>query len=145
MSYSNVLKLLTYHLQNGQRLAKHLSFSQMPWSEFVRYFTDVSVCQLLTMGTLTEGKQYPKNNQQQQKEGAAQRGMSMRLKASRRSNATMGLTEQRWREWVGEGREREGREGGCDLEVGLDSSWFPLVFGRAYGKTRQFNGTIAEH
>lgn len=57
----------------------------MPWEEFVRHFTDISVCQLL--------------NTQSTLEQALSRQKSV-AKASRRSNATIGMPEKQFREWA---------------------------------------------
>uniref|UniRef100_A0A914I0D8 Calpain catalytic domain-containing protein n=1 Tax=Globodera rostochiensis TaxID=31243 RepID=A0A914I0D8_GLORO len=95
----------------------------MPWQEFVQYFTDICVCQLLTMGTLVECKQ-----QQQQQQ--AQRGMSMRMKLSvQLSTATVGLTEKRWREWTFSGRWfSNGAKSGAPKNRAGGSAIFPATF-----------------
>ena len=57
----------------------------MPWEEFVRHFTDISVCQLLnTQSTLEQGLSRQKSL----------------AKASRRSIATIGMPEKQFREWA---------------------------------------------
>ena len=59
---------------------------QMPWEDFVRYFTDISVCQLLNTESV---------------DPTLKRRMSMsNAKASRRSNATIGMPEKQHREWA---------------------------------------------
>ncbi|KAL3104604.1 hypothetical protein niasHT_022315 [Heterodera trifolii] len=95
----------------------------MPWHEFIRYFTDICVCQLLTMGTLTECKQ------PQQKQ--AQRGVSMRRKqlSMQLSNVTIGLTEKRWREWTFFGRwSSNGAKSGAPKNRAGGSAHFPATF-----------------
>ena len=64
---------------------KQITHLKMPWEEFVRHFTDISVCQLLnTQSTLEQGLSRQKSL----------------AKASRRSIATIGMPEKQFREWA---------------------------------------------